>query len=205
MHYFRYDCFVNPDCLRCAQALDFHGNRSKLDVLNSSACSAALGEPSLLLSVRNTCRTYYCNYFKHQCSKSEECLQCWQTLQRGDGAGAARQCKRTSTAGALMDQLVHGCLGTSDAGCSYALQRCTDAGPCGECVAMINNGNNARSVAQSLSSPSCTAALNASDFPGTMYMVDFTCSQVGSCLSAVTAYVRTYHDRAISCYFLFWG
>ena len=98
-----------------------------------------------------------------------------------------------------MDQLVHGCLGTSDAGCSYALQRCTDSGPCGECVANMNNGNNARAVAQSLASPSCTAALNALDFPDTLYMVDFTCSQVGSCLSAVTAYVQSYHGQAIAC------
>jgi hypothetical protein len=105
----------------------------------------------------------------------------------------------TKPSGMLMNQLVHGCLGTSDAACDYAQQRCADAGACGECLSSMYNSGNALAVAESLLSPSCSAAVNASDFPGTLYMVDFTCSEVGSCLSAVTQLLHYHGDDAFAC------
>ena len=105
----------------------------------------------------------------------------------------------TKPSGLLMNQLVHGCLGTSDAACDYAQQRCADAGACGACLTSMYNSANALAVAESLLGPSCSAAVNATDFPGTLYMVDFTCSKVGSCLSAVTQLLHYFRDDALAC------
>lgn len=109
----RYTCFVTPDCRRYLAALySSKGNGEKAEAISFLASHAATIGSALLSDLKTICANTFpaCTFFKQQCGNSSECVQCLATFDTGDGAGAARQCRGTTTSAAHLNSVVKDCI-----------------------------------------------------------------------------------------------
>jgi hypothetical protein len=155
-----YSCFIEGNCRQCltavlAAAAD-GAQGTKAAALRSPACVATTY--SLLTDLADNCAgaTFpVCTFYKQTCASTPACASCLAKLDTGDGIGAAKQCPGMRKEGSDMDNVVSNCMSGTPAACSFWQQRCADNDNCSTCIAEIDGGDNARTIALDWSTPSC--------------------------------------------------
>ena len=99
-----------------------------------------------------------------------------------------------------MDNVVSNCMSGTPAACSFWQQRCADNDNCSACMAGIDGGDNARTIALSWTTPSCQMVLGG-DSNAAHYTLNIAmgCPGITACRSAVSECVHGYGDACIAC------
>jgi hypothetical protein len=202
-----FTCFVDEDCQQCLSSLydvaaaDHGSDSSKAAAFRSPACTST--NASLLDDLLTYCGVESfpdCSFFKQQCALSTECATCLTALGTGDGAGAARQCRGSTSSSAIaMDHVVLSCMARDAAACDFWRQRCADNAKCLDCLAVMGNSENVRQIADEFSSTSCQRA--ASDGAALDYVNAITkgCPDISACRTAVSDCVIDFGDDCVAC------
>jgi hypothetical protein len=200
-----YSCFIEGNCRQCLTAVlgaaADGAQGTKAAALRSPACIAT--NPSLLTDLADNCAgaTFpVCTFYKQTCASTPACASCLAKLGTGDGTGATKQCPGMRQEGSDMDNVVSKCMSGTPAACSFWQQRCADNDNCSTCMAGIDGGDNARTIALGWTTPSCQMVLgddsNAARYTQNIAM---GCPGITACRSAVSECVHGYGDECIAC------
>ena len=175
-------------------------NGSKAQALRSLAAHALATGSSLLNEFINDCGGTFpeCTFSKQKCGNSSECVQCLATLDTGDGAGSARQCRGTTMPAVYLNNVVSECSSNAVA-CSFWEQRCADNANCDACLAVMGSRQSALATAADWSTIACQRMI--SDDFAMVYLININtvCTAITLCRQAVTHCVVEFNDACILC------
>jgi hypothetical protein len=198
------------NCLECLQdVFGFNDNVTKSrSAMRSRACmSTIVGDPSWFNNLPtggflNDCVSFpMCSTLKLQCIEDTTgCAACLETLERGDGAGAALQCSERANpiSAGILDDVMDWCSAGTSVACSYWQQRCADNSDCTSCLEEMGNGDSAQAIVADYTTESCVIA--AAGQIGYLDEIAHSCSNIGACRRAVSQCVFQYPTyKSCSC------
>jgi hypothetical protein len=197
-----HSCFVNATCAECYNALTDPTIRATVG-LASVACSATPLATRVDLSV--LCDPFpSCTLAKNLCT-SAACAGCWQTLQRGNGALAARQCTSPNPLVQAIDHVALSCIGNTQPVCDYWIERCLQSPACAQCIRGVENFQSKESIVAGMLAGSCNAAVNHSENMAVLKSIIFLCPStvVTPCAAAVASCIAltlTANKECLRCF-----
>jgi hypothetical protein len=199
----QYECFVDPQCRQCLEALLSSGTFNKTEVFESPACVAAAKQPQLHRVALSCVSFPVCTMVKHSCVVgSQECGQCLATLNNGDVAQAAQQCSGSSPSALALSSVVASCVDRNAVACTFWRQRCADNANCAACFAATGmNGDSLGAIAADWSSPPCQRAVRDNDTSTLNYMMQVAigCPTISLCRQTVANCVKSFGEYCVAC------
>lgn len=168
-------------------------------MLQSPACVAT--DSALLEDLEHYCESFpQCTFAKLQCLGTPECAPCLDTLGRGDGAAAARQCPASGPTAQTLDKVVSFCVDGDNVVCDFYMQRCGDIPNCYGCLEqLLGSESNVRTITADWSTPVCQMALRDSFAIDYLSNMAVECPRMSQCQSMVANCLFDYRQTCIPC------